>query len=107
MALQVHACFCRESEHPIETLTINISASGFYCVLDQTVLPGEQIICLLTIPEPAGIRLSCRVRVLRVEILDKFSVAGNDQFGVACSILDYHAVTLPSVPCFNGSSVHS
>lgn len=73
----------------IETMTENLSSSGFYCFSPKPVTIGERLRCRLTAPsyDPKGdrreIELDCRAMVLRVE------AAADGSFGVACRIEDY------------------
>jgi len=74
----------------LETVTQNLSSDGFYCSSRNPFVPGEQLVCSLSIPihrlDPAdsGVELECRVRVVRI---DPVSEAG--YFGIGCKIEDY------------------
>ena len=76
----------------IETVTENLSSTGFYCFSTIPVVPGEYLQCSLRVPahDPKGaqrtILLQCRVQVLRAE------TAANGSFGIACRIEDYHLI---------------
>lgn len=75
----------------IESVTRDLSSSGFYCMAQGLFTPGELLICTLRIPthDPNGRHLErtleCRSRVMRVEEQETEGV-----FGVACRIEDYH-----------------
>jgi hypothetical protein len=75
----------------VESITRDLSSSGFYCVTETAFTPGERLICSLKIPthDPNGKhleqRLECRVRVVRIEALGT-----EGTFGLACQIEDYH-----------------
>lgn len=77
----------------IETVTQNLSSSGFYCHSRTLVAPGEYLLCAIKIPtfDPSGYErarvLECRVQVKRVE-----PGKSGDTFGVACQIHDYRLV---------------
>jgi len=76
----------------IETVTQNLSSTGFYCFSTVPVMPGESLQCSLQVPahDPNGgernITLECRVQVLRSER------AANGSFGIACRIEDYRMI---------------
>jgi PilZ domain len=83
--------FCNGSGEAVETVTHNLSSSGFYCQSRIAIAPGENLRCALTIPshDPSGYEkarvLECRVRVTRVE-----PGLTEETFGIACQIQDYH-----------------
>ena len=90
--------FRNGSGEAVETVTQNLSSSGFYCHSRVPITPGESLHCTLTIPphDPCGHErarvLECRVRVTRVDP----GIAENT-FGIACQIQDYHlAVEKPA-----------
>jgi PilZ domain-containing protein len=92
---QVHwpvMLLCDRELNAIETLTQNLSSSGFYCLSSKPLTPGEPLTCVLKIPayDPTGERtvaLECKVQVVRAE------AAPDGLFGIACRIEDYHLVT--------------
>jgi hypothetical protein len=74
----------------VESLTQNLSSSGFYCLSKTPFACGDPLICVLEVPthDPPGsgrtLDLECRVRVVRSE------PSGQDgTFGIACLIEDY------------------
>ena len=75
----------------IESVTRDLSSSGFYCMTRVQLLEGERLVCSIKIPthDPHGKNLErtleCRVRVVRVVPQES-----SDLFGVACRIEDYH-----------------
>jgi len=83
--------FRNGSGEAVESVTRNLSSSGFYCHSKIAINPGECLHCALTIPshDPSGYEkarvLECRVRVTRVE-----PGLTEDTFGIACQIQDYH-----------------
>ena len=77
----------------IETVTQNLSSSGFYCLSPKPMTPGEALVCSLKVPayDPKRgdriLALECNVLVLRAEAFP------NGVFGVACRIEDYRLAT--------------
>jgi len=71
----------------VETWTENLSASGFYCVLEDPPAIGEKIECDLNIPNSGYQRtvgaISCQAEVIRID------VRNTPGFGVACKIVDF------------------
>ncbi len=82
----------------IETITRNLSSSGFYCLSPAPLAPGESLLCTLKLPayDPKGqeetLGLECRVLVIRAE------AAQGGLFGLACRIEDYHFMTSGTPP---------
>jgi PilZ domain len=74
----------------IHTTTHNLSSSGFYCLSATPLLPGESLLCILTVPaydprsQERTITLECRALVMRAE------ATPDGLFGIACRIEDYH-----------------
>ena len=85
--------FRTEVADAVESLTQDLSSSGFYCVTDAVFTPRERLICTLKVPthDPNGKhleqKLECQVRVMRVE---PQCVEGT--YGLACQIEDYHFI---------------
>lgn len=83
--------FRNQAADAVESLTRDLSSSGFYCITGVAFTPGERLICALRVPthDPKGKRLEqrleCKVRVVRVEPL-----SSEGTFGLACQIEDYH-----------------
>jgi len=81
--------FCR-SIGAIESLTMNLSSGGFYCLAEAALTPGEYLTCTLKVPahhptDKNEMRLlECQIRVVRVETKDSDGL-----FGIACEIDDY------------------
>jgi len=81
----------RPGSDAIESVTRDLSSSGFFCLMRVQLIEGEWLVCSIKIPthDPHGKHmertLECRVQVLRV-----VSQESNDSFGVACRIEDYH-----------------
>ena len=81
----------RPDSDAIESVTRDLSSSGFYCLTRVPLNEGEQLICSIKIPthDPHGKHLErtleCRVHVMRVVPQES-----GDSFGVACRIEDYH-----------------
>lgn len=75
----------------IQSMTQDLSSSGFYCLTSVPLIPGEMLISALKVPfhDPNGKHLErsleCTVRVVRVEPIDS-----EGTFGVGCHIEDYH-----------------
>jgi hypothetical protein len=74
----------------IEAWTQNLSASSFYCIVDNPFAPGERIDCGLTVPgrgrgNPTSIgSIACQAEVMRVEAL-----GAGQGFGIAFRIIDF------------------
>ena len=81
----------RPGSDAIESVTCDVSSSGFYCLTRVEPGEGEQLTCSIKIPtyDPHGKHLEhtleCRVLVVRVVPQES-----SDSFGVACRIVDYH-----------------
>lgn len=98
---QVHwpVCFFGvDSRETFETVTENLSSSGFHCFSPVPLLPGGHMVCVLRVPSHQGANhgrvssLECRIRVVRVE-----PVEGRQSFGIACQIEDYRFIEANSV----------
>ena len=99
--------FFRENAgEAVESVTRDLSSSGFYCLSKAPFVCGEPLICALKVPahDPLGtervLALECRVRVVRCE-----PTSSDGLFGIACCIEDYRAVgevkaALPNVGQF-------
>jgi hypothetical protein len=87
-----------EFGHTVETVTENLSSSGFQCFSPVPLIPGELMICVLRVPSHQtphnrqASSLECKVRVLRVEPAE-----GRESFGVACQIEDYRFIEPNSI----------
>jgi hypothetical protein len=74
----------------IETVTQNLSSTGFYCLSATPFSPGESLFCSIIVPahdsksEVHSLALECTVQVMRAES------ASNGLYGIACQIEDYH-----------------
>jgi hypothetical protein len=81
---------CIHFSHPFRTITRDISRDGFYCLLDQPLVPGELVECDIVVPAHRSqdpddvVHLRCHARVVRVE-----EIAAGIAFGVACRMEDY------------------
>ena len=90
--LRLRACLNRPSAaRSIRTITENVSIGGFYCICDERVPVGEEMECIIEIPDEIpktgnSLFVRCKVRVLRVSEHDVY------RFGVACAIESYHVV---------------
>lgn len=73
--------------HPLESVTRDLSSSGFYCIVSEPFVPGEPLECCLLIPTHGAadttVCLHGHVRVIRLENL------GPEGFGIACAIESY------------------
>jgi hypothetical protein len=82
--------FQEHTGETVETVTRNLSSSGFYCLSRVRFACGEVLICSLQIPthERSGngetLALECRATVVRSE-----PAAGDRYCGIACQIEDY------------------
>ncbi len=76
----------------LETVSENISSSGFYCYTAQQLVPGEELNCYFTIPlynvSGAGerVELACRTVVARVVSLP-------ERYGAGCRIEEYALIS--------------
>jgi hypothetical protein len=74
----------------VETVKHDLSSYGFYCLANAPFIPGEIRRCTIDLPiyqrveAPVVVSAHCRVRVVRVESLQK-----NGLFGVGCCIEEY------------------
>jgi len=99
--VQVHwaLTFSRPGGAEITTITQDLSSNGFYCLAQPGFVPGEVRQCMLAIPtyDPNGVRptlrVFCRVRVIRVEMLGESGLCG-----VGCEIEDYRFMDSAAVP---------
>jgi hypothetical protein len=80
--------------YPLESKTINVSCSGFYCFAPEAFAIGESVRCTMMIPSfgihrrEDHLTLECQANVLRLDRLD------GGQYGLGCRIDDY-TVVLP------------
>ena len=98
---QVHWSVCFwgvDSRETFETVTENLSSSGFHCFSPVPLIPGGHMVCVLRVPTHQPVNngrtssLECRIRVVRVE-----PVEGRQSFGIACQIEDYRFIESNSV----------
>jgi PilZ domain-containing protein len=74
----------------IETITQNLSSTGFYCLSSAGLTPGERLFCTMRVPahdphqDGRAISLECTAVVMRSELM------ADGEFGIACRIEDYH-----------------
>jgi len=96
---QVHwtiLLFPNQSSEAVETVTRDLSSSGFYCLSRIPFTCGEVLICSLQVPtyEPFNnkgtLALECRARVVRSEPGEATGLCG-----IACQIEDYRFATTP------------
>jgi hypothetical protein len=86
--------FQDQSSEVVETVTLDLSSSGFYCLSHIPFTCGEVLICFLQVPtyEPFNnartLALECRARVMRREPGE-----ANGFCGIACQIEDYQFAT--------------
>ena len=79
-----------EAGDTIETVTENLSSSGFQCFSPVPLIPGDIMICRLRVPSHQTLNkgrtssLECKVRVVWVE-----QATDRQSYGVACHIEDY------------------
>jgi len=88
--------FPDQSCEAVETVTRDLSSSGFYCLTRIPFTCGEVLFCSLQVPtyEPFNsartLALECRARVVRSEPGE-----ANGLCGIACQIEDYQFATTP------------
>lgn len=98
LAVQWPVRMWRMHKQVLDTYTVNVSSSGFYCVCSQPLSPGETLIAVLEIPGPGGDRefqkvvLRCGVLVLRIETLTH-----SCNCGIAFRILNYSVLREASI----------
>ena len=103
LALCWHIRLSSPTRGTIETKSENLSSRGFYCVLEDPLVPGNMLDCILTVPKYGATGLGtigsieCQVEVVRVE-----ARGAETGFGVACRILDFKLGT--NRDTFNGGS---
>jgi PilZ domain-containing protein len=82
--------FREDSGEAVETITRDLSSTGFYCLSHLQFACGEVVICSLQIPtyEPSNtegkLALECKAKVVRIE-----PGAAKGLCGIACQIEDY------------------
>lgn len=82
--------FRSDAVEGIESTTLNLSSTGFFCVSRMHFAVGESLFCTLRVPshDPEDKRrlwiLECRARVKRAE-----SSLGDGLYGVGCEFEDY------------------
>jgi len=91
LALKLPVVLTRRNQTaPISSETEDISITGFYCLTEEPLAPGEVLECRISLPESNAIMpgsqicLEAEAEVLRVA-LDHRSTA----YGCACRIIDY------------------
>ena len=81
---------------PFDGETQNLSSAGFYGLVREQFLPGDNLDCILTVPaenfsfDTGDVNLHCEVEVTRVD-------NRQDGFGVACRIDHYSLILKPEV----------
>ena len=84
--------FRHDLAEAIESVTRDLSSIGFYCLSPRPFAVNESLICALKVPmhslmrENQTVTIECRARVVRTEEM------GDNRFGIACRIEDYHLV---------------
>ena len=90
LALRWHLSVSGNPPGTSRTTTENLSARGFYCILDSSPTPGTVLDCHLTVPNYGALgsaskrSIVCQAEVVRVE-----TRGAGPGFGVACRILDF------------------
>jgi hypothetical protein len=81
----------RPGAEAIESVTCNLSSSGFFCLTQVQLMEGERLVCSIRIPthDPHGKHLE-RTLECMVQVMRAVPQEGGDSFGVACRIEDYH-----------------
>lgn len=81
--------FASEQRGAVESITQNLSSSGFYCFSPVSFLVNDLAFCYIKIPiyQPNRTErvwaLKCRLRIVRIEPL------GDEGYGIGCEIEDY------------------
>src|SRR5258706_16323150 len=84
----------RGHPQPFEGETENLSSAGFYALVREPFVPGDNLDCILTVPaenfsmNTGDVNLHCEVEVTRVDTRP-------DGFGVACRIDHYSLILRP------------
>ena len=87
------------STEGVESITVNLSSEGFYCLSRRLFTAGQTLFCTLRVPSHfAGGQdrawiLECRVCVKRSEPSDT-----EGMFGLACEIVDYRFIASQNNP---------
>ena len=73
----------------VESVTSNLSCTGFYCTSNHAFLPGDTLECAIQIADSARKAVStwnihCLAIVLRVE-----AITPEEGYGLACRLDDY------------------
>jgi hypothetical protein len=93
---QLHWPLCfslKGTTETVQTMTLDLSSDGFYCVANARFVPGEARHCTLLVPthHPGGenspLHVLCKVRIIRVEV-----TAERGFYGIGCQIMDYRLV---------------
>jgi hypothetical protein len=89
--------FQEESGEAVETITRDLSSSGFYCLSRVPFACGEVLICSLQIPthersnNEGVLALECKATVVRID-----PEGAERAWGIACHIEDYKARRKPA-----------
>jgi hypothetical protein len=81
--------FRQEVAEAIESATVNLSSSGFYCLVQRPFTVGEVLVCSLKVPTHHANgnhrerNLACTISILRID------ARGDGLYGIACRIEDY------------------
>ncbi len=92
MPLHWRAKLIRANGAVLSTITENFSSSGFYCLITDRLIPGEEVDCHISIPPDhvsrgnREVALHCRARVARVES------GPADSYGIGCQLRDYQII---------------
>ena len=77
----------RTAPRRLLTVTENLNSRGFYCVVDEPLAAGDQLVCILRLPNRAHCQ-SCQALRCAVEVVWVQQV-GDGRFGIGCRIDDY------------------
>src|ERR1035438_2655922 len=82
--------FRERGSDAIESVTRDLSSSGFFCLTRVRLSEGEKLVCSIKIPthDPQGKHLE-RLLQCRVEVLRVVAQESSDSYGMACRIEDY------------------
>jgi hypothetical protein len=77
-------------QEPVECVTSNLSSEGFYCLCEESFVPGEFVECTILIPartrntRKGSLSLRCFAQVVRVD-----SPVVDGRSGIGCHIENY------------------
>jgi hypothetical protein len=86
---------------PIWSETSDISNDGFYCTSPEPFSPGDQLACLIVLPQEPSDSLGSGQFYLegRVEVI-RLAVDKHKGFGIGCRFDEYHVIPGEAAPAW-------